>query len=147
MSARQQMLAKVHIARKALALTEDSYRDLVRRVTGHDSAGACDDAALDRLLGEFRRLGWAGAKAFRPAAEKALVRKIHALWRDMAPLLSDPSDRALRSFVQRQTRSARRPDGVSAPEFLGTEDAVRVIEGLKGWRARLAAAAGQRESA
>ena len=139
-SKRRAMLAKVHIARKDLALSEDSYRDVVQRIAGVPSAAGCTDAQLDALLAEFRRLGWKVAHK-RPLCRKPLVRKIYAIWADMAPLLSDHSAQALRSFVGRQTRDPWRPRGVGAPEFLEDEDAHRVIEGLKAWLARLQAKA------
>ncbi len=138
MSARRALLAKVHIARKELRLDDDTYRAVIQRVTGRDSASLCSDAQLDSLLAEFKRQGFK-PKSRRPFSDKPLVQKIYAIWKDMQPMLDDASDTALRGFVRRQTRSAVHPDGVSAPEFLNAPDANRVIEGLKGWRARLQA--------
>ena len=131
------MLAKVHIARKDLGLDEDSYRDVLVRVTGQDSAKALDAAGLDKLLGEFKRLGWKPAKAATPRSDKAQVGMIYGLWKAMRPLLQDPSPQALRAFCQRQTRTPAHPDGISAPEFLSAPMANRVIEGLKAWHGRL----------
>jgi hypothetical protein len=62
---------------------------------------------------------------------------IYAIWADIRPLLEDAGDEALRGFVRRQTKSAVHPDGVDAPEWLNGTDAAKVIEGLKGWLARL----------
>ncbi|MGH8327258.1 MAG: phage protein GemA/Gp16 family protein [Steroidobacteraceae bacterium] len=131
--ARRAMLAKIHIAAKRLALEDESYRALVKRVTGRESAGDCDLQGLDALLREFRKLGFDDAKrrsAFQRVSEKAYVRLIYALWGELEPHLREPSSGALRSFVKRQT-------GLSAPEFLGPEQANRVIEGLKAWLARV----------
>jgi phage gp16-like protein len=36
---RRALLAKVHIAKKALAMADDSYRALLKRVAGGESAG------------------------------------------------------------------------------------------------------------
>ncbi len=132
------MLAKVHVARKALGLDEAAYRDVVGRVAGVPSAGAASDAQLHRLLGEFKRLGWSGAKpqASLRRADKAQVRLACALWAELRPYLTDGSDAALRNFVRRQTRTAATPRGVDAPEFLTGPQANRVIEGLKAWLAR-----------
>jgi hypothetical protein len=123
---RRTLLAKVHIARKQLALTEESYRDLLRRVTGFDSAGDCADGALTAVLEEFARLGF---KPSRPKSAKPYVRLIYALWGELKPYLSNSSDEALRGFVFRQS-------GAQAPEWLGPEKANKVIEGLKAWLAR-----------
>ena len=135
---RRGMLAKVHLARKGLALDEDTYRDVVRRVTGSSSARDASDAALHRLLGAFRALGWTPARAQhgkRRAAE-AQVRMIYAVWNDLVPYLRDHTDEALRAFTRRQTRSNQIPEGVAAPEFLTGKQANRVLEGLKAWLAR-----------
>jgi hypothetical protein len=53
-------LAKIHIAKKALALADDDYRAILKRLAGVESA---KNLTLDDLLPlqrEFRRLGWDG---------------------------------------------------------------------------------------
>lgn len=126
---RRARLAKVHIAKKQLALEDDSYRALLHRVTGQESSANCTDAQLDALLGEFKRLGFAGEKPKTPRSDKAYVRMIFGIWKDLKPFVNDHSVRALQSFVKRQTN-------VDAPEFLSPEEANDVIEGLKAWLAR-----------
>lgn len=134
---RRAMLAKVHVAKKQMGLPDDAYRDVLRRVTGAESAAALSAAQLDAVLAEFRRLGWK-AKPRRPLSPKPQVRMIYAVWQDIRPHLVVPGDdSALRAFVRRQTRTPAHPDGVDAPEFLDAEMANRVLEGLKAWRARL----------
>jgi phage gp16-like protein len=133
---RRPMLAKIHVAKKQLALTDDSYRDLVKRITGVDSAGACTMSQLDALLAEFRMLGF---KAVAQSS-KPWVRKIHAIWKELAPFLDQATDTTLAAFVVRQTRSVRNPAGISKPEWLDAKDATKVIQGLQGWLARVKAA-------
>lgn len=129
------MLAAVHLARKQLGLDEAAYRDVVRRVTGVDSAGAAEPAKLRALIEEFRRLGFRTVD--RRVSPKPHVRKIHALWADLRPHLTRGdgvhSDAALRAFVRRQT-------GVASPEWLDGPQANKVIEGLKAWLTRARAA-------
>lgn len=134
---RRAMIAKVHVAKKQLALTEDSYRDLVKRITGHDSSGDCSDSQLEALLGEFARVGF---KPTPGASGKPWVRKIHAIWKELAPLLDHATDATLAGFVSRQTKSVRNPAGISKPEWLDAKDATKVIQGLEGWLARTKAA-------
>ena len=131
-------LAKVHVARKELGLTEEDYRAIVLRITRHASLAGAPLPAVEAVVAEMRRLGWdGGQRKFRPHP-KAHVRKVYALWRELAPHLgSGGSKKALRSFVSRQTRSEERPDGVAAPEFLTADEAGAVIEGLKAWHARV----------
>lgn len=130
------MLAKVHIARKELGLDDPTYRALLARVTGHESAASCTDGQLEAVLAELRRLGWKPRSAV--PSGKRYVRMIYAIWTEMGPMLgSGGTPAALRTFVQRQTIRPDRPNGVSAPEFLDGPDANKVIEGLKAWKSRL----------
>ena len=138
------MRQKIAIARKQLGMEEADYRALLARVCGgKTSSTQCGPSDLDALLREFRRLGWkpapgkAGGGARRPPSPHAQVRMIHAVWRDLAPFVADPSEAGLRAFVRRQT-------GLDAPEFLDSRAANKVLEGLKAWlrreRAKAAAA-------
>lgn len=136
-SERRAMLAKVHVAKKQMALDDADYRAVLLRVTGYRSSADCSDAQLHALLAEFQRLGWKPEGGTRRTSDKPHVRKIYAIWSDMRGLLEHAGDDALRSFVRRQIRSAKNPDGIGSPEWLDPIDANKVIEGLKAWRARL----------
>lgn len=130
MSDRRGMLAKIHVAKKQLALTDDSYRDVVKRVTGADSSKDCTDGQLERLLGEFARLGFVAVSPPKPG--KPWVRKIHAIWKELAPLLDQATGTTLDGFVYRQT-------GIARAEWLDSKQATKVIQGLEGWLGRLKA--------
>ena len=140
MSARTKLLAKVHVAKKQLAMDDETYRSVIYRTVGKRSSGDCNDRQLGTLMKELEKLGFRNPSRWKPASPDAQVRMIHAIWADIRKLLDgEAGDDQLRSFVQRQTRDAWHPDGISAPEFLDAAGAKRVIEGLKGWRARLVA--------
>lgn len=126
---RRGAIAKLHVAKKQLALTDDSYRAILHRVAGITSAREATEVQLLALLKEMRRFGFQD----RPniATAPAHVRKVFAMWRDLAPLLTDANEAALRGFVRRQT-------GIERPEWLDGKQAAKVIEGLKAWHARLA---------
>lgn len=127
---RDPALAKLHIARKELRLSEADYRAALARATGKTSAAALDDGEREKALAEFRRLGWKG-KPTRNSVDRPHVGKIVALWRAAAQdgAIRDGSDAALRAFVERQT-------GVGAPQFLNPKQANAVIEAIKAMRAR-----------
>ncbi len=127
---RKPMLAKVHLARKDLGLDDETYRAVLVRVTGKTSSAACQRRQLVDLLAEFKRLGWAGADG-RKKSDKAHVRKVFALWEQMAAdgIPRIPGRAGLLAFVQRMA-------GVDDPEWMSPEQATRVIEALKAWRAR-----------
>ena len=125
-SDRRALIAKIHIAKKSLAMVDDSYRALMMRITGEASAKDCSDAQLIKLLDEFKRLGFAAPKR---KSDKPFVRMIYAIWGDLKPFLSAPDDSALASFVRRQT-------GIDRPEWLDGKQAIKVTEALKSWLAR-----------
>ncbi len=54
------VLAKIHIAKKALALSDDDYRDILDRVCGVRSATLIEPSQALELQRELRRLGWDG---------------------------------------------------------------------------------------
>lgn len=127
------MLAKLHIAKKEVGLDDDTYRDVLERLTGQRTAKGLSTMQIARVLDDMRARGWTGATApsKRQPSAAGLVRKIWALWSDMceAGIPREPTREALRSFVQRMT-------GVGSPEWLDVEQARKVIEGLKAWKAR-----------
>jgi phage gp16-like protein len=126
---RRARIAKIHIAKKELAMMDESYRAMLARVTGHASSADCTDAQLDAVLAEFRRLGFAGEKPKTTLSDKAYVRMIYGLWKDLRPFLRDHSHRALAVFVKRMT-------DIDRPEWLNPEDGNEVIEALKAWLER-----------
>ncbi|WP_181183793.1 gp16 family protein [Prosthecodimorpha hirschii] len=133
MTATKQQLAMVHIAKKQLGLVDENYRAILVRLTGKDSSRDCSAADLDRLLGEFKRLGWAPKAKAKPnaASDRPYVRKIYALWNEAGRCgaVENASRDALRAFTARQT-------GKAAPEFLTPAQANSVSEALKAMIAR-----------
>lgn len=123
--------AKIHVARKQLALSDENYRSILVRITGQDTSSGLNDRQVDDVLAEFRRLGWRPKKVFKPS-DKPFVRLIYALWKEAAQVgaVSSSSKTALRAFVERQTRRGGER-GIDDPEFLRAADARRVSEALK----------------
>lgn len=134
-AARKAKLAQVHIAKKALGLDEDTYRDVIFRVCEQRSAKLLGLRELDALLAEFRRLGWKNATR-RAEAKSPEVRKIYVLWRilrDNGHVAATRPD----AWVARQTRTAAKPQGVARPEWLRDDEARALIEQLKKWIGRV----------
>lgn len=124
------MLAKIHIAKKDLALDEEAYRGLLRRVAGVASSRDLTDRQADAVIAEMKRLGWKPQAATRAPAQRADLRKVYALW---GALHAGPLDRdALRKWVQQRF-------SVSAPEFLKPAQIREAIEQLKAWQKRVRA--------
>lgn len=122
------LLAKLHIAKKQLALADAEYRGVLHRVTGKASAAALSVPELTAVLSEFERLGFKGVR--KPTKRAPHVRKVYALWGELqtrgAVVRGPRGAGALRAFVRRQA-------GVAAPEFLTPEQSASVIEALKSW--------------
>ncbi|MXV43931.1 DUF1018 domain-containing protein [Saccharibacter sp. 17.LH.SD] len=128
----KRLLALVHIAKKDLALEDESYRSLLHRIAGQNSARGMTEKQLNDVLAEFKRLGWEKSprKKRYVAANRASVRKIFVLWGSLRDHLACKGSRAgLRVFVERMT-------GVSDPNFLDDQKAQQVIEALKAMQKR-----------
>lgn len=144
---RRAAIVKVQIARKELALDEETYRALLERVTGRRSAADCTVAQLGRVLDELKAKGWKpsfsarGQKAppFRPDAGQArarpadspVARKARALWISLHQLgeVRDPSERSLEAFAARQL-------GVDRLRWADQSQGYRLIEALKAMAER-----------
>jgi len=130
---RRRQLAKIHIAKKQLALAEDTYRALLERLFGVTTAKDLTDRQHQHLLGEFRRLGWK-AKPPQSATAKAAslrepqLRKIRLLWSRLLEVGAARSTHpdALNHFARRLT-------GIERLEWLSVRQASTVIEALKAW--------------
>jgi phage gp16-like protein len=161
-SARQAAIARIHVAKKSLRLSDELYRAIIARVTGGKrSSAALNSAERGRLLDELRRLGFQsyksrnveaaalvrsheGTASSHPAREPetrvghephraAQARMIHLLWRKLDQVAN------LRDASERGLRHfVRRQTGRDALEWLSAKEANDVIEGLKAWRRRVA---------
>lgn len=154
---RRKDLAAIHAMRKELALTEDSYRAIVSRVSNGqtDTSAELSPSQRGALIEEMKRLG-AGRKnkkspgaggvprttrggrprdpraGRRPIAPGNQQAKIRALWLGLYHLgeIADPSEAALDGFVQRMTK-------ISSARFLRADAADKVIKALRGWATRV----------
>lgn len=132
--ARSAQLAAIHVAKKALGLDDETYRLAVATCSNGRtrSAGDMNDAERRKLLEHFEARGFHNrTRKPRRQQDDPMVSKIRALWLAMHAerVVRDPSEKALRNFVQGQT-------GVKAVEWLSTEQATQVIESLKQWQRR-----------
>ena len=132
---RKAMLAKVHIAKKDLALEDDDYRAIIRRVSKDrtDSSAKLSQAQLHDLLAELRRLGWKpnAAALGRGAARDPQSSKVRALWLTLAEagVVRERGESALRAYVKRMT-------GRDDLRFCDSAEKWRLIEALKAWALR-----------
>jgi len=141
--------AQIHIAKKELALDDDTYRHMLMQVTGKTSCGEMTERQLRQVVRSLKAKGWkprSNQKTRRKVSppsrqknpgEKSQADKIRALWIDMhqSGCLQDGSEKALGRYCHRMV-------GKYSPDWLNAYEASRVIESLKQWRQRMEASNG-----
>jgi len=122
---RNPALAKIHIAKKELAMDDDTYRVMLQSVAGVSSSKDLTDAGVTKVLAHLQRCGWkpkAAAKVGRKPSvgrgRKALVGKIEALLAEAKRPWSYADAMAKRMF------------GVDKTDWLEPEQLVKVVAAL-----------------
>lgn len=132
---RRAMNAKIHIAKKELGLDDDTYRDVIERVSKGRTRSSKDlrFSELHDLLAEFKAKGWKhkAATLGRGAAKDPQSRMVRGLWIELADagVVRDRSEKAIRAYVKRMT-------GREDLTFCDGRDKHQLIEALKAWGAR-----------
>lgn len=124
---RKILLAKIHIAKKELGLSDGDYRAFVQSRTGYDSCRDCTDEQLTFVLEGMRELGFNDPTPQR-RNYKPIQRKVIALWRDLGKrgAIAYPTISNLNRWIRRQYR-------VDRLEWLDDRQVQRAIEALKDW--------------
>ena len=122
-------IAKIKMAQKFLNMDDDTYRALLLRLTGKDSATNLTEAQQTTVLREMERLGWKPIRSNQ--YKKPASRKIAMLWKDLyqSNKIANKSHAALCSWIKSQT-------GKPHPDWLTPEEANTTIEKLKSWLKR-----------
>ncbi|HHL33124.1 MAG TPA: regulatory protein GemA [Desulfobulbaceae bacterium] len=131
-------LAKIHIAKKELGLTDEEYRGILSARFGKTTAAKLTPGQSFQLINYFKAQGW------KPKYQQKLPGvysrpndaqegKIIALWIELhkAGVIRDRSDRALQSFVRRMTK--KKKDHL---RWCTTFEKHTIIEALKDWGER-----------
>lgn len=147
---RRALLAKVHLAKKDLRLDDDTYRDILERITGRRSSAQCSVGELEDLVAHFRAQGFvpktiaggrqdaAARRGSRPA-DHPVAKKARAMWISLHQLgvVENASEQALEAFAKRQL-------GVERMQWMDQGLGFKLIEALKamaereGWSQDLA---------
>ena len=124
---RSRLIGAIRAAAARKGMSDEHRRDLIERVTGKRSAGDLRLPELGRVLDEMNR-DWRAADS---GEHRSHIGKVKALWWTLYWLgeVDDQSERAIASFVRRQT-------GIEALRFLDHRTAASVIEALKSWAER-----------
>lgn len=136
---RQRLIKLIHVAKRDIALDNDSYRAILQRIGKKTSAADLTVPELQQVLDYMKKHGFkvrSKAKPSRPLALDAESRKVRALWLFMHQLgvVQNPSEAALAAYVKRIT-------GVDALQWSSGDQATALIETLKKWAMRFLPAA------
>lgn len=129
-------LAKIHIAKKQLAMDDDTYRAMLKSIAGVESSKDLSVPKAMKVLAHLERCGFKAKPASkaktRALADDAQSKMIRGLWLELADMeiVRDRSEAALASFVKRMTK-------IDALQWLSSKQASQVIEHLKEWRDRV----------
>ncbi len=131
---RQHLIRLIHVGKRDLAMDDDTYRAVLRRIGGKASSSDLTIPALQKVLEHMKVSGFnVRSKAGgRPQANDAQSKMIRGLWLQLTNMgvVRNASEAALATFVQRMTK-------VSTLQWLSTAQASQVIEHLKEWRHRV----------
>lgn len=126
--------ALIHLAKKQLGLSDDSYRDILWRVAGKGSSRDLDRFGFNALMQEFARLGFKSDFAERNFGSRAptmatsrQVAMIRDLWGRFTN--GEGTDETFGKWLDKHFR-------VSALRFLPRALAPKVIAALKAMNAR-----------
>ncbi|MFT7722240.1 MAG: regulatory protein GemA [Roseateles sp.] len=144
---RARLVKVIHVARRELAMDEDTYRLMLTNVGGADSTTAMDLRQLNAVLAHLKRKGFrvrraapaapaAAARPDRRQADAPSARKVRALWLFLHRLggVRDPSERALAAYVKRIAK-------VDDLHWADGQALHLLVESLKKWAMRYLPAA------
>ncbi|MEZ8190665.1 gp16 family protein [Vibrio sp. 1F279] len=132
------LLKLVQIAKRDLAMEDDSYRDVLEQCTGKRSAKGLNDIQLTKVLDRMKSLGFKPKR--KPQARAPEVTKIRAIWHTMHKqgFIRNANDVAIDAYVKRMT-TASNGRGIEKAVWLKSAQAAEVLEALKKWHYRLMA--------
>lgn len=130
------LLKLVQIAKRDLAMEDDSYRDVLEQCTGKRSAKGLNDIQLTKVLDRMKALGFKPKR--KPQERAPEVAKIRAIWRTMHKqgFIRNANDVAIDAYVKRMT-TASNGRGIEKAVWLKSAQAAEVLEALKKWHYRL----------
>jgi len=147
-NSQQGLIRLVHVAKRDLALDDETYRAMLMAVTGEASSADLTVPQLERVLDHMKRSGFTvrhkspkdrprdsahpPGGLSRRIAQDTQSRKIRALWLSLHDMgaVRNCSEAALGAYVRRITRC-------DALQWLDADQASHVIETLKKWQFRI----------
>jgi phage gp16-like protein len=130
---RRVLIAKIHVAKKEMALLEDDYRAMLIEVTGRVSSADCTIAELRAMIEAMKAKGFQPKKS-ATAADHPFAKKARALWISLYHLgaIDNPSEQALEAFACRQLGCMKMQWANQAQSYKLVE-ALKAIANRHGW--------------
>ena len=144
MALSRKQLALIHIAaKKDIGLTDEQYREVLRKMAGVESSKNLDQDGFELVMQGFAAMGYRSdfTKSFygrrRGMAAPAACSRIRQLWREFAG--GKAGEHSLDKWLERTF-------GVSALRFLTADQAEKALRALWSMRNRQKAEARERRS-
>ncbi|MCG8993239.1 regulatory protein GemA [Laribacter hongkongensis] len=118
-------LAKIHIAKKALAMDDATYRAMLQSVAGVSSSKALSDDGVTRVLAHLQRCGWKPKTTAKAGKKPSVGRNRQALIGKVEALLAE----AKRPWGYADSL-ARRMFGVEKTDWLDAEQLAKLVAAL-----------------
>lgn len=143
---RGKLYGVINMGKNQLKMDEESYRAMVKRISGHESLKSCSFEHLNQIIDELTQKGFiikprkqdsGKSKRARPAIYHNDVKisdirdKVLALWIEMHKqgIVRDGSDLALAAYCKKRS-------GYDHWHWISIDQASDITEGLKQWQSR-----------
>ncbi|WP_418114589.1 regulatory protein GemA [Vibrio scophthalmi] len=149
MKNRNQLIQLIHVAKRELALDDDTYRIILDAETAKDSCSKMSMKELEKVISALESKGFKRQKKGRKTEfkkrlspksgnVKTEIDKIRAVWIVMAKqgFVRDGSETALDAYVRRVT-NRHKDEGVDHVAWCHARHAYAVLESLKSWHRRV----------
>ena len=128
---RKKLYASVHIAKSALNLDDDAYRDLMYDLYKVRSASDLSDADLKKFAAHLKTLQNRNGLNTQGVRNEAMIAKCEALWIELRKLgaVKNGDKSALETFIKNKT-------GAAGLRMANGKQLYKAIEALKSWLER-----------
>ena len=135
---RRVMIAKIHVAKKEMALGDDDYRAMLIRVTGRASSADCSPRELRAMVEAMKAQGFRDKPRSRRVADHPAANKARAMWISLYHLgaIDNPAEEALEAIARRQLKVERLQWANQAVSYKLIE-ALKAIAQRHGWDQRV----------
>jgi hypothetical protein len=142
---RRLLIAKIHVAKKEMALVDDDYRQMLLDVTGRASSADCTVPELTQMVEAMKQKGFRPKSSSKGAADHPFAKKARALWISLYHLnaVHNPSEQALEAFARRQLK-CERMQWANQAQCYKLIEALKAIAERHGWEQRVTSTFGMK---